>query len=146
VSLDEISFSGQAYEIEPEVVPVRIDIAKMMGEGWSLRLRFAAALTGPCMRCLIDARPLFEIDAREIDQPGGGEDLDSPYVNAAQELDVSQWAHDAFALALPAQILCREDCAGLCPVCGANLNEDRGHEHEPEPDPRWAALRDLKLD
>jgi uncharacterized protein len=35
---------------------------------------------------------------------------------------------------------------GLCPRCGANLNEDRGHEHEPEPDPRWSKLSELKLE
>ena len=54
--------------------------------------------------------------------------------------------HDALMLELPAQIVCREDCAGLCPDCGANLNEDPGHAHEREPDPRWDKLRELKLD
>ena len=50
------------------------------------------------------------------------------------------WAHDAVALALPDKILCREDCAGLCPVCGKDLNREP-HEHEgEEADPRWAAL------
>ena len=45
---------------------------------------------------------------------------------------------------LPEQILCREDCAGLCPVCGKDLNEEP-HEHsEREPDPRWAALEGLR--
>ena len=46
----------------------------------------------------------------------------------------------------PAQIVCREDCAGLCAVCGENLNRSPDHAHEREPDPRWAALRELKLD
>ena len=47
-------------------------------------------------------------------------------------------------LALPDQILCREDCAGLCPVCGADLNVEP-HEHEEEQsDPRWAALEQLR--
>ena len=44
----------------------------------------------------------------------------------------------------PTQILCREDCAGLCPECGRNLN-DEPHEHEQETsDPRWGALADLR--
>jgi uncharacterized protein len=42
------------------------------------------------------------------------------------------------------QIVCREDCAGLCPECGENLNE-RPHEHEKPVDPRWAKLSELKL-
>jgi uncharacterized protein len=51
---------------------------------------------------------------------------------------------DAIALALPEQILCRPDCAGLCPVCGKDLNVEP-HEHvEQELDPRWAALQQLR--
>jgi len=98
------------------------------------------------MRCLEGARKAVDVDAREIDQPGGGEELSSPYVED-EHLDLRGWARDALALALPSQILCREDCLGLCAVCGENLNEAGAeHRHEPEPDPRWAALRDLKLD
>jgi uncharacterized protein len=110
-----------------------------------MRLRYDVRLDGPCMRCLENADAELSIDAREVDQPGGGEDLESPYLEE-QELDVRSWAHDALALALPTQILCREDCAGLCPRCGANLNAEPGHAHEPEPDPRWAKLSELKLD
>ncbi len=59
-------------------------------------------------------------------------------------LDVSRWASDAVVLALPNKILCRPDCAGLCPVCGRDLNEEP-HEHEEEHvDPRWAALEQLR--
>jgi uncharacterized protein len=48
---------------------------------------------------------------------------------------------------MPAQVLCRADCAGLCPVCGIDLNEaPPDHAHERAPDPRWAALRELELD
>jgi uncharacterized protein len=47
---------------------------------------------------------------------------------------------------MPAQVLCRPDCLGLCPQCGANLNADPAHAHEAAPDPRWAKLRELKLE
>ena len=47
----------------------------------------------------------------------------------------------------PRKVLCREDCAGLCPVCAADLNEaGPEHRHERAPDPRWAKLRELKLE
>ena len=85
------------------------------------------------------------VDAREVDQPNGGEELTSPYVDGDQ-LDLHAWAHDAFALAMPAQVLCLPDCLGLCPQCGANLNADPAHAHEAAPDPRWAKLRELKLE
>ena len=57
------------------------------------------------MRCLEDAADQLSIDAREVDQPGGGEDLRSPYLDG-DELDVKAWARDALVLALPVQILC----------------------------------------
>ena len=147
--LAPLSFGGERYEAVPAQVPVILDVAKMTGGGYSLRLRFAAALHGPCMRCLRDARVggvEISVDAREIDQPGGGDELSSPYVSD-EELDLAGWARDAYALALPAQVVCREDCAGLCPVCGADL-ADAGpdHAHESEPDPRWAKLRELRFE
>ena len=145
VRLDDFSFGGQEYGVEPREVPVRVDVSRMTGNGYSLRLRFEAGVTGPCMRCLGAAHPSFAVDSREVDQPGGGDELDSPYVDAEEELDLRGWARDALALALPAQIVCRDDCAGLCPQCGENLNE-HPHEHEREPDPRWSKLRELRLD
>ena len=62
-------------------------------------------------------------------------------------LDLAAWARDAFLLAAPVKILCRDDCAGLCPECAANLNETGpGHHHERPPDSRWAKLSELKLE
>jgi uncharacterized protein len=146
VALEPLVLSGEPYVVTPATVPVGLDVSRMTGGGYSLRLRFAAELHGPCMRCLRTAAPATGVDAREVDQPGGGDELSSPYV-ADEVLDLGAWARDAYALALPAQIVCRPDCPGLCPECGADL-ADAGpeHAHEPEPDPRWAALRELELD
>jgi uncharacterized protein len=50
-------------------------------------------------------------------------------------------------LALPSQIVCSEECKGLCGVCGENLNTaGPDHHHEAPPDERWAALRELKFE
>jgi uncharacterized protein len=145
VPVDAFDFGGQRYAVPGEDVEATLDISHTTS-GYSLRLRFGAALEGPCMRCLEDAGRELNVDAREIDQPGGGEELSSPYLEA-DELDVKAWARDALALALPTQIVCREDCLGVCAVCGENLNQaGPDHAHEREPDPRWAALRELKLD
>jgi uncharacterized protein len=142
--LPSLEYGEQRYEVEGGQADVRLDVSHTT-TGWSLRLRYEARLDGPCMRCLESADATVSVDAREVDQPGGGEDLDSPYVDG-DELDLSGWARDALALALPSQIVCDEECRGLCAVCGANLNEDPSHEHEREPDPRWEKLRELKLD
>lgn len=145
VELDALTVGGQRFVPSPSPAAVRLDVSRMARGGWSLRLRFAAEPRGACMRCLEPAAPRIEVDAREIDQPDGGEELDSPYVEH-EELDLRAWARDAFALALPAQVTCRPDCAGLCAICGANLNADPDHAHERAPDPRWAKLDELKLD
>jgi uncharacterized protein len=145
VGLDDFEFGGQRYAVPDATTPVVLDAARM-ASGYSLRLRFDADLDGPCMRCLEDAEKEVSVDAREIDQPDGGEDLDSPYVDG-DELDLHGWARDSLALALPTQIVCAEDCKGLCPVCGENLNTAApGHAHEAEPDPRWAKLGELRFE
>lgn len=154
VAVPGFAFGGEAYAVAdasgaealPGRLPVRLDVSRMTGGGYALRLRLRASLSGPCQRCLAAAAPVYDVDAREIDQPGGGEELSSPYVDGGV-LDLDGWARDALALALPVQILCREDCAGLCATCGEDLNEaGPEHAHEREPDPRWAALRALKLE
>jgi uncharacterized protein len=145
VRLEPLDFGGERYDVTPELIPVRLDVSRTMHSGWALRLRFEVELHGPCMRCLEPASPGFSVDAREVDQPGGGEELTSPYIKKG-ELELAAWARDALALTLPAQIACREDCAGLCPQCGVNLNEDPQHAHEREPDPRWAKLSELRFD
>lgn len=145
VGLGQFELGGETYTVEPPLVDTRLDVSKTTG-GYALRLRFAARLAGPCMRCLSPAEARFEVDAREVSQPGAGEDLESPYVEQGA-LELRSWARDALALALPAQIRCRPDCSGLCPVCGVNLNgAGREHQHERSPDPRWAKLSELKFD
>jgi uncharacterized protein len=147
VAVAPFAFGGQEYAAEPDVVPVRVDVSRTTGNGWALRLRFTVTVAGPCMRCLEPAAPEFEVDAREVEQPGAvDEELSSPYVNADGELDVAAWARDALALTLPAQITCTPECAGLCAQCGANLNEEPDHAHESAPDPRWSKLSEIRFD
>lgn len=146
VALGSFELGGESYRAEPELTDARIDVSRTNADGYALRLRFEAELHGPCMRCLQEASPSFAVDAREVSQPGGVEELESPYLDAGV-LDVHAWARDALALTLPAQLLCRDGCAGLCPVCGVDLNEaGTEHGHEREPDPRWAKLSELRFD
>jgi uncharacterized protein len=146
VPIGGLELGGERYQASPAEIPVVLEVSRMTGGGYALHLGFEAAITGPCMRCLKQAEPAFEVDAREVDRPSQGEELQSPYVNK-EKLDLAAWAHDAFALAMPAKVLCREDCAGLCPICAADLNEaPPDHGHEQAPDPRWQKLRELKLE
>jgi uncharacterized protein len=146
VAIDPFLLGGERYRVEPPLVSARLDISRTTGNGYALRLRFEATLAGPCMRCLEPAAPSYAVDAREVSQPGETDELDSPYVQRGV-LDVRAWARDALALVLPAKLLCRADCAGLCPVCGADLNlAGEDHRHEREPDPRWSKLSELRFD
>lgn len=164
VAIEPFSLAGERYPVRPELVPVRLDISRTTGDGYVLRLRFEASLSGPCMRCLEPAEPTFTVDAREVSQPtdprtsaltsgrararheDSSDELASPYVEDGV-LDLRAWARDALALSVPANLLCRPECAGLCPVCGANLNEaDAEHHHERPPDPRWAALSEIHFE
>lgn len=146
MAVEPLELGAETYTIEPNPVPARVDVSRTNGGGYALRLAFEATLLGPCMRCLEPAQPPVDVEAREISQPGGGEDLDSPYVDDGV-LAIAAWAHDALALTLPATLLCRPDCAGLCPLCGVDLNAaGLDHSHPREPDPRWAKLSELKLE
>lgn len=144
VELAPFELGGQTYVANPVAPKVRLEVSRPSG-GFAFRLAFSVHLEGPCMRCLEDAALDLEVEAREIDQSGSEDpELHSPYVDE-DELDIGRWAHDATLLALPTRLLCRPDCAGLCPICGESLN-DNPHEHEAPTDPRWAALKNLKLD
>jgi len=143
VPVEELAFGGQTYSAGG-YTDALLDVTRTTS-GHALRLRFAVDLHGPCTRCLEDANARVDVDAREIDQPGDAPELRSPYVKE-DVVDLSSWARDALALALPTRILCSEHCRGLCTVCGANLNEDPDHAHDAEPDSRWAKLSELKLD
>jgi len=146
VEVDPFVLGGQRYESTTATIPVELEISQASGATvFDLRLR--AHLSGACMRCLGFAELEREVAAREFHDPAApaGDELRSDYV-VSDQLQVSTWARDAIALELPDQILCREDCAGLCGQCGANLNEDPEHQHDAAPDPRWARLGDLKFE
>jgi len=148
VLIGPVELGGQTYLLSPESTQVRLDISRP-AHGYAFRMRFPIRVDGPCMRCLEPAGVTAEVDAREVDQRDtDDEELQSPYVNDDNELDLGRWAHDAAVLALPTRILCRPDCAGLCPVCGESLNDadPADHEHEKPTDPRWAKLKELKLE
>jgi len=147
VALEPVELGGEAYLANPAAPMVRLEISRP-SNGYAFRLQFPVHLKGPCMRCLEPGSLDFEVESREVDQAATDDpDLRSPYL-VEDDLDIGRWAHDATMLALPSRFLCRPDCAGLCPVCGESLNDadPADHEHGGGTDPRWAALKDLKLE
>jgi uncharacterized protein len=144
IALSPFELGGQRYLPVPENVSAELVINRGTS-GTTFELSFPVRLHGPCYRCLEDAVLDLSIHAREYQatSPGESDELRTPYV-ADNQLRLSDWARDAIAVELPEQILCRNDCAGLCAVCGENLNENP-HEHEEEQaDARWSALEELR--
>jgi len=128
----------------PSTVPAELAFTRA-ATGTLFQLSFTTRLHGPCYRCLGDAVLELPIAVREYQatNPGESDELRTPYL-VDDNLDLGAMARDAIALALPDKILCRPDCAGLCPVCGKNLNAEP-HAHEEEStDSRWAALEALR--
>ena len=144
IQLSPLEFGGQRYLPVPDKVPAQLRVTAA-STGNVFELDFDVRLHGPCQRCLADAVVARRIHAREYhaSRPDADEELRSPYV-ADDLVDLSAWARDAIVLDLPVQILHDPNCAGLCPVCGKDLNVEP-HEHELETsDPRWAALEELR--
>jgi uncharacterized protein len=143
IELEPLLLAGQSYEPQPNPVAAELRVTRA-SSGTVLELSFGVTLAGPCFRCLSDAELPLSLRLREYQatKPEGDDDRTEYLVD--ERLDLSGWARDAIALALPDQILCRDDCAGLCPECGKDLN-DEPHEHVDErTDPRWAALESLR--
>jgi uncharacterized protein len=146
LGLDPLALGGETYVPSPRPTTAEL-VVQRAATGDVFQLALATRVEGPCVRCLAPASVDVAISAQEYEanDPGADDELRSEYL-ADGELDVGAWAHDQVALALPDQILCRPDCAGLCPVCGRDLNVEP-HEHlQDETDPRWAALEALRSD
>ena len=143
VQLDPLELGGQRYLPVPETVPAELSITRA-STGTVFELHFDTRLHGPCYRCLADAVLDVPISAREYQATNPDSDeLRTPYLDE-DRLDLSAWARDAVVLALPEQILCRADCAGLCLVCGKDLNAEPHTHDEERTDSRWAALAELR--
>jgi uncharacterized protein len=110
-----------------------------------------ARAVGECGRCLdeivddvdVSVQELFVYPGRaEVAAENGDDEEDLPELDG-DLADIEPVVRDAVVTALPFQPLCRDDCPGLCSLCGAHLADDPTHSHETL-DPRWAALGGLQ--
>jgi uncharacterized protein len=144
LELDPLVLGGQEYVPAPPAVPAQLRVTRATS-GTVLDLSFRVRLEGPCFRCLADTALELPLELREYQSSDTAafDDERSEYVED-DVVDLSAWARDAVALALPDKILCRPDCAGLCPVCGKDLNVEPHVHEEAVVDTRWAALEALR--
>lgn len=130
VEVEPFVLGGETYSVEGGVTDLDLTIGRV-GDRYTLQGQVTAVLAGPCQRCLNEARIEVLAEGTETALRGeseGVEDDDEPYVSG-WSLDVQRWVRDLIGTALPTKLLCRDDCLGLCPVCGADLNT-AGPEHD----------------
>jgi len=128
--------------------PVLVD-GRLQGTGegryyWHGHLHTAVA--GECSRCLtaVKAPVAVEVGALFTSDADAGDDPDAYRLQSHDtEVDLRPVVREELALALPRFVLCRDDCRGLCPSCGKDLNAGPCG-CAPAADPRWRALADLK--
>ena len=129
----------------PEGEPVRLDMhLESVNEGIVLTGTVSTTWDGECRRCLRPVRAPLRAELLEVfeGEPTDGETRPLEGVL----IDLEPVAREAVLLELPLAPLCRDDCAGLCPQCGAVRDEvDCGHRAD-APDPRWSALDDLRFE
>ena len=172
VDLAKISANGLAVDTEIEqdqlhlpedealtvTAPIRVQgrLTKVMEQVY-FRGSVEGALSGQCSRCLDVVHYSFTEDLQVVFFPMGahGHSDDLPSDHSTDDLDV--YLHDGIRLdlypvvrehvvmAFPVQTLCREDCVGLCQVCGGNRNEQSCACQDASDDPRFAILKRLTL-
>lgn len=132
----------------PEGSPVEFDLRlEAVMEGVLVTGTADVVLEGECSRCLAELEDAILVDVQDLylydDQRASQEEDDDTRRLEGDLLDLEPLLRDAVVLALPFQPLCRDDCPGLCPECGARLADDPDHHHDEAVDPRWSALADL---
>ena len=119
-----------------------------------LRGRLSTGLELQCARCLEpvkqDVSREFELLYRPLGADAGRDELSVTAAEAeigyyqGEGILLEDVLREQVLLALPLKVTCREDCRGLCPHCGKNLNEEQCSCNVPMEDPRWAALKEIR--
>ncbi len=102
----------------------------------------------PCSRCLetvrLDIKPDVRLLLSPADKVKDVDDVDHETYRG-DEVDLDDYLRGLIAVSLPVKVVCSEDCRGLCPRCGTNLNKETCDCEKEWEDPRFAALKKLKI-
>jgi len=130
VEVQPFLYGGLEYHVPDDVVEAELTAARV-GDNLTLTLDVQTQVLGPCQRCLVDADIAVDAHGVEYVRHGeSGEDEEEDAYVVSRQVDLERWVRDLIAEALPPKLLCRDDCRGLCAVCGTDLNADPDHAHE----------------
>lgn len=133
--------------------PLRVDLrAQSVGEGVLLRGRIRTRLDRECRRCLTPVERVVDDEVTLLFEPLGDEEeaeLEGevyPLPARGDQLDLGPPLREELIVRVPQYVVCSESCRGLCPSCGANLNETTCACEPEEKSSPWSGLRNLKFD
>lgn len=133
-------------------VEVVVDVT-VMGSRYLLKSGISCEMNGQCCRCLgkckkelaAELEMVFQREGYSGEIPSGTSESDFVLLSFDEEYcyDIFPRVMEAIVLEVPIKILCDEDCKGLCPVCGADLNKEECTCEKEKPDPRWEPLKKI---
>lgn len=143
IDMEEIKLTGVSYPIRKKrTFPVLLKNAGKDIASWEFQTEIVLGI--PCDRCLkevdypVAVKVMEEVDFEHLDKTDG----EFSYLED-KTLDLDVLIFDEVVPKLPSKLLCKEDCKGLCPVCGTNLNEKECGCDRTVADPRMAAIQDI---
>ena len=143
VGIDGFEFNGSEYAFAS---PVRLT-GSVANNGKALILRAKAEVTllTECSRCLkdISVREAFRIEESFVRSEDASPDEEDAYIFDGGSITVDDAVRDNLFMNIKGRYLCSEDCRGLCPQCGKDLNDGECGCESEFIDPRWAGLADL---
>ena len=147
LEMEEIWMKSGTYPIISKE-PVHVRVEHIRGKELLVNAETRIVVVIPCDRCLNDVKREFVLDcAKHVDVGLSDaeltEELDESNFIDGYHLDVDKLLYGEILSNWPVKILCREDCKGLCKVCGQNLNTGSCNCEDPGLDPRMSVVRDL---
>mgnify|MGYP002514667613 CR=1 FL=1 len=146
IEFTEISYQGNQYPVTAS--DVKVEIFNKGKKKLLIQMEFQASIKIPCDRCLEDV--VIEVPVREekvVDfnflKTEENDDQDEFNFMDGCNLDVDMLAYGEISLAIPMKVLCKEDCKGICSVCGCNRNHVSCDCDTTVPDPRMSAIYDI---
>ncbi|MGH9279835.1 MAG: YceD family protein [Acidimicrobiales bacterium] len=141
-----LSSAVEALKVVSATVPDRSEVdvdalLEWVNDGILATGTVSAPWVAECRRCLTPVSDRARAPFQELFEPRAREG--ETYPLRGDRIDLAPLAKEALLLELPLAPLCREDCAGLCPTCGADRNVAPCACAPATRDPRWAALDDL---
>lgn len=141
-----IPYSGNEYTVN-EKEPFNLTVQNTGRKKIQVTGSTTLSLWIPCDRCLNDVSVEFPIEIDVVIDRNAEDDDEKEWNESVllegSMLEVDMLVYDEIATHFPMKVLCKEDCKGICPVCGCNLNETSCDCDQTVPDPRMSAIRDI---